>query len=60
MKKRIKVGDVVIDKITGEIAVIIKEGVVWTDSDGQVHEWDFEILSGSVTSFADLDELEIP
>lgn len=57
---KIKVGDVVIDKVTGELAVVINEGVVWTDSDGQVHMWDFEILSGSVTSFADLDELEIP
>ena len=57
---KIKVGDVVIDKVTGELAVVINEDVVWTDSDGQVHMWDFEILSGSVTSFADLDELEIP
>ena len=57
---KIKVGDVVIDKVTGELAVVINEDVVRTDSDGQVHMWDFEILSGSVTSFADLDELEIP
>lgn len=60
MKKNIRVGDAVVDKVTGELAMVIKEDIVWIDSDGQTHRWDFEILSGNVTSFADSDELEVP
>ena len=53
-----KVGDLACDIATSEVVIIISKDVEWTDTDDQVHRWDFEVMTHDQTFVADADELE--
>ncbi len=59
IRKNIVVGSLVLDTRTNKVGVVIKENVVWVDSDKQTHTWDYEIISGEETIFADFDEIKL-
>ena len=53
-----KVGDLACDIATSEVVIIISKDVEWTDTDDQVHRWDFEVMTHDQTFAADAEELE--
>ena len=54
-----KLGDLVRDTATGEAVLITSINPVWIDTDGQKHQWDFEVLGDGNKYFIDKDELEV-
>ena len=59
MDNEIVVGSLVYDERLKVTGVVIKENVRWVDTDGQIHEWDFEFMSGEELYYADRDELKL-
>ena len=54
-----KIGDIAIDTIANQVVIIIDKDIVWTDTDGGKHYWDFEVLDKSGRlDYTDKEELK--
>ena len=50
-------GKLVQDVGTKDLGLIIRKDVIWKDTDGQSHKWDFEVLVDGTTYLVDKDEI---
>ena len=53
----VSLGKLVQDIVTKDLGLIIRKDVIWKDTDGQSHKWDFEVWIAETTFLVDRDEL---